>query len=142
VIECLVIGDSIAVGVASARPECATVSRVGVTSHQWVRDYLSKVVDKPAEVVVISLGANDHPGIRTEEHLRKIRSSIQALHVFWISPGSERKPGPQSAIERIAEEYGDTVLPRPSSMSPDGVHPTGRGYKQLADQTKVTNGQR
>jgi lysophospholipase L1-like esterase len=135
-IECLIIGDSIAVGVASARPECVTYSRVGWTSQRWVRDYLSQVENKPAEIVVISLGANDHSGVKTEEELRKIRSAIKALHVFWISPGVERKPIPQAAIERIAQEYGDTVLPRPSSMSPDGVHPTGRGYKELADRTK------
>ena len=136
-IECLIIGDSIAVGVASYRPECVTYSKVGITSQRWVREYLTSAIAKPAEIVVISLGANDHAGVKTEEELRKLRSAIKALHVFWISPGIERKPIPQDAIERIAQEYGDTVLPRPMKhMSPDGVHPTGRGYKELAEKTK------
>ena len=38
---------------------------------------------------------------------------------------------------RIAKEYGDTILPRPKGhMSADGIHPTGRGYKILGEQTK------
>jgi lysophospholipase L1-like esterase len=44
---------------------------------------------------------------------------------------------PQDAIERIAREYGDTVLPRPEAhMSKDGIHPTGQGYKVIGNQTK------
>ena len=66
-----------------------------------------------------------------------MREAIKGDRVFWISPGKERKPIPQDAIERIAREYGDVVLARPEAhMSKDGVHPTGRGYKVLGDQTK------
>jgi lysophospholipase L1-like esterase len=37
----------------------------------------------------------------------------------------------------LAKEYGDVVLPRPKDhMSDDGVHPTGKGYKILAEQSK------
>jgi hypothetical protein len=44
---------------------------------------------------------------------------------------------PHAAIVRIAAEYGDTILPRPRDhMSADGIHPTGRGYKILGDQTR------
>ena len=68
-IECMIIGDSIAVGVALQRPECVTYSKSGWTSQRWVRDYLDTAKSKPAEVVVISLGANDHAGIRTEDEL-------------------------------------------------------------------------
>lgn len=135
--DCLILGDSIAVGIASARPECQSIARVGWTSQRWNRDFLAVVESRSAEVVVISLGANDHSGISSEQELRKLRGKINAIHVFWISPGSERKPIPQAAIEKIAAEYGDTVVDRPVSMSPDGVHPTGRGYKELADKTKL-----
>jgi hypothetical protein len=80
---------------------------------------------------------NDYKGIKTEEELRKMRQTIKAEKVFWISPGSVRKPIATDAIMRIAKEYGDTVLGRPEShMSADGVHPTGQGYKILAEQTK------
>lgn len=133
----MIIGDSIAVGTSIARPECVSYAKGGWNSWQWNKDYLSKATAEPAKTVIISLGANDHQGIRSEHELRKMRSVIKADRVFWISPGSERKPRQQDAIERIAKEYGDVVLNRPKvHMSADGIHPTGRGYKILAEQTK------
>ena len=136
-LDCMIIGDSIAVGTAMARPECVSYSKGGWNSWQWNKDYLSKASAQPAQTVIISLGANDHAGVKTERELRKMRETIKASRVFWISPGKERKPVPQDAIERIAKEYGDIVLPRPQGhMSADGIHPTGRGYKLLGEQTK------
>ncbi len=136
-IDCMVIGDSIAVGTAMYRPDCISYSRGGWNSWQWNKDYLEVAKSKPAKTVIISLGANDHAGVKTEQELRKMRSSITADRVFWISPGKERKPIPQDAIERIAREYGDIVLLRPKDhMSADGVHPTGKGYKILAESTR------
>lgn len=133
----MIIGDSIAVGTAMYRPECISYSRGGWNSWQWNRDYLGVASSKPVETVIISLGANDHNGVKTEEELRKMRSTIKAHRVFWISPGAERKPVPQAAIEKIAKEYGDNVLARPMQhMSSDGIHPTGTGYKLLGQQAK------
>jgi lysophospholipase L1-like esterase len=133
----MIIGDSIAVGTAMARPECVSYAKGGWNSWQWNKDYLSKASAQSAQTVIISLGANDHKGVKTEHELRKMRETIKASRVFWISPGKERKPVPQDAIERIAKEYGDTVLPRPKDhMSADGIHPTGRGYKLLGEQTR------
>ena len=136
-IECLIIGDSIAVGTAMARPECVSYSKGGWNSWQWNKDYLSKVSDQSANTVIISLGANDHKGVKTEKELRKMRESIKGNRVFWIDPGQDRKPVPHDAIMRIAKEHGDIVLPRPKNhMSADGIHPTGRGYRVIADQTR------
>jgi lysophospholipase L1-like esterase len=119
------------------RKECVSYSRGGWNSWQWNKDYLDKASSKSYKTVIISLGANDHKGVKTEQELRKMRQAIKADRVFWISPGMERKPVPQTAIEQIAKEYGDFVLPRPKEhMSGDGVHPTGKGYKILAEQSK------
>jgi adenylate kinase len=88
------------------------------------------------KIILKSLKIN-HKGVKTEQELRKMRAAVKADKVFWISPGKERKPIPQDAIERIAKEYGDIVLDRPMNhMSADGVHPTGKGYKELAEKTK------
>ena len=136
-IDCLIIGDSIAVGTHMARPECVAYARGGWNSWQWNKDYLSKASDQPAKTVIISLGANDHKGVKTEFELRKMREAIKGKRVFWIDPGQDRKPVPHDVIVRIAKEYGDTILPRPKThMSADGVHPTGQGYKELAEKTK------
>lgn len=136
-IDCMIIGDSIAVGVAMVRKECVSYSKGGWNSWQWNKDYLAKASTTPAGTVIISLGANDHKGVKTEAELRKMRAAIQGKRVYWISPGMERKPVPQTAIEKIAAEYGDVVLPRPKDhMSTDGIHPTGKGYKILGEQAK------
>lgn len=136
-VDCMIIGDSIAVGTAMYRPECVSYSRGGWNSWQWNRDYLGVASSKSTKTLIISLGANDHIGVKTEQELRKMRSSVIADRVFWISPGAERKPIPQAAIEKIAKEYGDVVLPRPKEhMSADGIHPTGKGYKIIGEQAK------
>lgn len=136
-LDCIIIGDSIAVGTAMARPECVSYSKGGWNSWQWNKDYLAKASAQPAQTIIISLGANDHKGVKTELELRKMREAVKGQRVFWIDPGQDRKPIPHDAIIRIAKEYGDTVLPRPKNyMSADGVHPTGRGYKILGEMTK------
>ena len=136
-IDCLIIGDSIAVGTHMARPECVAYARGSWNSWQWNKDYLAKASSQPANTIIISLGANDHNGVKTEFELRKMREAIKGKRVFWIDPGQDRKPVPHDVIVRIAKEYGDTILPRPKThMSADGVHPTGQGYKELAEKTK------
>ena len=136
-LECLILGDSIAVGTSMARPECTSYSKGGWNSWQWNKDYLDKASSKPAKTVIISLGANDHKGVKTEAELRKMREAVKGDRVFWIDPGQDRKPVPHNAIVRIAKEYGDTIILRPKNlMSADGVHPTGKGYKAIAEQTR------
>ena len=136
-IDCMIIGDSIAVGTAMARPECVSYSRGGWNSWQWNKDYLDVASSKTAKTVIISLGANDHKGVKTEQELRKMRAAIKADRVFWIDPGADRKPVPHEVMVKIAQEYKDTIIPRPKDhMSADGIHPTGRGYKIIGEQTK------
>ena len=136
-LDCMIIGDSIAVGIAMARKECVSYAKGGWNSWQWNKDYLSKAAVHTPRTVIISLGANDHKGVRTEPELRKMREAIKGERVFWIDPGQDRKPVPHDAMTRIAKEYGDTILPRPKNhMSTDGVHPTGRGYKILGEMAK------
>jgi len=136
-IDCMIIGDSIAVGTHMARPECVAYAKGGWNSWQWNKDYLAKASSQSAKTVIISLGANDHKGVKTEAELRKMREAVKGDRVFWIDPGQDRKPIPHDAIVRIAKEYGDTIILRPKNhMSTDGVHPTGRGYKVIAEQTK------
>ena len=133
----MIIGDIIAVGVAMQRKECVAYAKGGWNSWQWNKDYLSEAAANYRETIIISLGANDHKGVKTEKELRKMRESIKGKRVFWIDPGKDRKPIPHEAISKIASEYGDVILSRPTNhMSSDGVHPTGKGYKLLAEQTK------
>ena len=131
-LECLILGDSIAVGTSQARPECVSYSKGGINSYDW----LNKNVGKSPYIathVIISLGSNDHKGIKTESELRSIRQLTKADRVYWILPAI--KPNIQEIVRRIAVENGDVILPI-KDLSTDQVHPTGKGYKQLAEASK------
>jgi lysophospholipase L1-like esterase len=133
-LECLIVGDSIAVGVSQVRPECQAIAKSGINSSDWNKRHLHKL--KQTKVLIISLGANDL-GINTEGHVRSLRTNAQADRVFWLLPSQRLKPRQVEAVKLVAAEFGDTVIPRPeSNISGDGVHPTYRGYKILGDQTR------
>lgn len=134
-LECLIVGDSIAVGIAQVRKECAVIARSGINSSAWLNKNLSQL--KPAKVLVISLGANDTDKINTRVNLVRIRSKAVADRVYWILPNEKLKPEQLKAIVAVATEFGDVVVPRSSAnISRDGIHPTGKGYKELAENLK------
>lgn len=131
-LDCLILGDSIAVGTAQARPECVSYSKGGINSYDW----LNKNVGKSpyiARHVIISLGSNNHRGVKTESELNTIRQLTKADRVYWILPAI--KPDIQEIVRRIAVENGDVILPI-KDLSTDRVHPTTKGYRQLAEATK------
>jgi lysophospholipase L1-like esterase len=136
-IDCMIVGDSIAVGTSQTRPECVSFAKSGWNSMNWNKDYLPKVEGKQVKTLIISLGANDYKGIKTDEELRKMRAKVKAERVFWVSLGKDRKQEQMAIITKIAAEYGDTIIPRPEAhMSSDKVHPTGRGYKIIGEAAK------
>ena len=130
-IECAIIGDSIAQGVAQYRPECLGIARYGWTSAQWNRRWGSQELN--AHSVIISLGSNDSPAVKSELELRAIRANAHSDRVFWILPANNVSM--QRLIRQIALDWGDTVLPI-TQLSADRVHPTATGYQQLAKETK------
>ena len=130
-LECLILGDSIAVGTAQARPECVSYARGGWNSWQWNRDYLKH--DLSADTVIISLGSNDHKGVKTRQELEKLRDKVKGKRVYWIMPAI--KPDIQEIVEDIANKNSDWIVKIPQ-LSSDGVHPTGKGYKRIGEITK------
>lgn len=131
-IDCLILGDSIAVGTHQFRPECVAHAKGGWNTWQWNRDYLKN--NLTARTVIISLGSNDHKGVRTKAELQRIREKVGPnTRVFWILPAI--KPEIQDIVRGMATEYGDTVLPI-TRLQPDGVHPSWAGYKDLAEKTR------
>jgi lysophospholipase L1-like esterase len=128
---CLLLGDSIAVGLYHFVAPCESLSKGGWNTWQWNRDYLKN--DLTADTVIISLGSNDHKHIRTQEELERLREKVTAGRVFWILPAI--KPEVQRIVKVIAALHGDTVVPI-TRLQPDGVHPSWAGYKQLAKDVK------
>ena len=138
-LECIVLGDSIAVGVHLQRFECTSYAKGGVNTWQWNKTYPS--VDLTANTVIISLGSNDHKFVKTERELRAMRERVKGKKVFWILPAGNLKESDvdiediRNIIKTIATQYGDNVVPI-NRLSTDKIHPTGSGYRELAEQTK------
>jgi hypothetical protein len=130
-LECLILGDSIAVGTQQFRQECVLVGKGGINTWQFNKNYAQKI--EPAETVVISLGSNDHDGVNSFRELLAMRERVQGKRVFWIMPAI--KPHIQDMVRIIAENFGDTVLPI-TRLQPDKVHPSWAGYKDIAAKTK------
>lgn len=130
-LDCLILGDSIAVGTQQFRQECVLVGKGGINTWQFNKNYAQKI--EPANTVIISLGSNDHDGVNSFKELLAMRERVQGQRVFWIMPAV--KPHIQAMVEIIAKNFGDTVLPI-TRLQPDKVHPSWAGYKELALQTK------
>jgi len=134
-LECLILGDSIAVGTHQFRPECMALAKGGINSWQWRKNYLERDQGNNlvAETIIISLGSNDHKGVKTLEEISRIRLAVKAKRVFWILPAI--KPEIQVMIKEVALEFGDTVIPI-TRLQSDGIHPSWAGYKDISKATK------
>lgn len=129
-IECLILGDSIAVGVSQQRTECDVLAKKGINSSNFVKAHITKNLS--ADTVVISLGSND-AGVNTLLALTKLRRNIKAKRVYWILPA--KYTDARYTVEEIALRNGDTMIRIPD-VSADGIHPTSRGYKRIGEITR------
>lgn len=130
-LDCLILGDSIAVGVQQYKPNCALYAKVGINSKQWNKNFT--MLELNADTVVISLGTNDYQGIDTERELNKLRSRVKAKKVYWIVPAI--KPEIQEIVREIAIKHEDWFVRIPN-LSRDGIHPTQKGYQKLGSVTR------
>ena len=130
-LDCLILGDSIAAGTHQVATECRALAKGGWNSWQWNRDYLKN--DLSADTVIISLGSNDHKGVNTRRELEIMRDKVKGSRVFWILPAI--KPNIQDIVREIAAQHGDTVLPI-NRLQSDGIHPSWAGYKDIVARTK------
>jgi lysophospholipase L1-like esterase len=135
-LECLIIGDSLAVGVGQVRTECVTYAKSGINSYDYVnRHILHTNGNTQAKHVIISLGSNDTKKIDTFEELDTLRQLVKADRVYWIVPAI--KEDKRKAVWAVANKYHDHVIEsRNHDLSPDKVHPTYKGYVSIANQTK------
>ena len=131
-LPCLVIGDSIALGVGEALPECRTEARVGITSKQFVHELLSP---QRANEVVISLGVNDGPSAYTIANLERVRDEVRGRTVYWLLPAHHDYA--RNAIRAVAARHGDRVIDCTPETGPDGLHPTGAGYRVLGSLVRT-----
>ena len=125
-LECVIMGDSIAQGVARLRPQCAQITQQGVTSWTFSNQLLQTV---NARQVLISLGSNDVGTPDLARHLRQVRSRITQGEVTWLLSANNASAADQ--VQQIARAHGDRVIQVRLVVGPDGVHPTAAGYHRL-----------
>lgn len=130
-LECLILGDSIAVGTHQFRPECVAYAKGGINSWQFNKKWSGEFF---SGTVIISLGSNDHSGVKTRKELEDLRRRILAKNkVYWILPAI--KPEIQAIVIDIAKTNGDTVIPI-TKLQPDKIHPSWAGYKEIGEKAK------
>lgn len=131
---CIVLGDSIAVGVHQYLLQCALSAKVGITSSHWLASNAPDALKTPKDVTVISLGSND-VGMNDLAAFFTIRDKIKSKLVIWLLPANN--PEAVANIHIVAHMYGDQTLSLAIfRLSPDGVHPIGPAYRTIANQIK------
>lgn len=137
-LDCLIVGDSIAVGAKQFMPQCELQGKGGINTWQFNRMYKGSFY---ADTVIISLGSNDHQYVKSYDELFEMRQRVGAKNVYWILPAGNLKASNvpieriQGYIREIANSYGDTVLPI-NGLQKDNIHPSWAGYKDLANRIK------
>jgi len=122
-IDCLVLGDSIAVGVAQHLPECQVIAKVGLSSSQ----VLAAVKAVSNDVTIISVGSNDPRNPELLRNIRALRAKINAKYVIWLLPYDGSASG---AVRQVAGSHRDYLIDLKNFASGDGVHP--KNYKSIA----------
>lgn len=142
-IDCLILGDSIAVGTSNFKKDCITLSKGGINSWQWNRMYSERpfAIDASYNKVIISLGTNDHAGVNTQKELEKMRATIHGKKVYWIMPAGNLKASNvpiekiQDIVMKIAMYNNDSIV-YIKDLSSDKIHPTTNGYKKIVAETE------
>lgn len=128
-LECLVMGDSIAVGIGQHLPQCQVVAQIGINSRDFIRKH---EIPGDAKLTVISLGTNDSITDLWSD-LMRIRMGLRGERVMWVLPSASKKPGQRRIVKVMAYGWDDATIDIPDDLlSRDRIHPTARGYDKLA----------
>ena len=127
-VDCQIIGDSIAVGVGQQLTQCRTQAGVGITAQRFNKVLNGGVV---SDNVLISLGSNGPSGNLFLE-LTEVRSRITSTRVVWLVPANNTRAA--DTVRSVARQYGDSIIGVSNHVGRDGVHPTHRGYASIANQ--------
>jgi hypothetical protein len=126
---CLILGDSIAVGIYE-QSRCSAIAAIGVTSTAFVR---SNIAIPEAELTIISLGSNDRSST-SYNTLSLLRSRIPG-RVVWVLPANNDHA--RAVILSVAFNRNDSYIDlRLFPLYRDGVHP--RNYRAIAEHLGVS----
>ena len=132
-IECLILGDSIAVGISQMRPECIVQAKSGINSEDYANGLFHRFELIHAKKTIISLGSND-AYVESYGPMLELRTLLKGDVIWILSSNNEES---RFAALTIARQFGDDVVDvRSFPISKDKVHPTTTGYKMIAENTK------
>lgn len=116
--NCLVLGDSIAVGI-SAHLKCARVAKVGMNTD-WIARHAP---NNHFDAAVISAGSNDWGRLQgLAGRLQRLRDRVDAKRIVWVLPAIS---GPRTAVALVAKANGDQAVSFIAGN--DHVHPRHYG---------------
>lgn len=135
--RCIIVGDSIALGLGLATDKCKTLTRSGITSKRWFELFQHNPFyrDTLYKTAIISLSVNDLTTTDTAEYLYNTRKWLRGDKVFWILPSQTLKPTQYDIIINTAKEFQDTVVNITDFTSRgDGIHPASlHHYKEIVE---------
>lgn len=117
--DCIAVGDSIAVGIGQAA-HCTINAKVGVSSS-YIADH---TISSNKSVAVISAGSNDPTNPRLRTNLDRIRYKITSKSVIWILPYNRKAA---AVVKAVAVQHGDGYIDLYAFKTRDGVHPSSYG---------------
>jgi len=123
--DCVYIGDSIAVGLHQLDHQCEVRAKIGANSDFITRHFSNA---KNKSYVIVSMGSNGPHNKNNLENARKLRRSITADFVIWILPYDRTAA---AAIKSVAIQFQDGYVDLKPYKSKDGLHPA---YKPVAKQ--------
>lgn len=130
-VTCLIMGDSIAVGVGTylslQGPKCELRAKVGRPAEAIANINVSQNKD----VVVISSGSNNPPAYHITKALIQTRNKFPNAKVIWILPYNRLAA---RTVQAIATRYGDQVVDLQGYSTRDGLHPSN--YRALSNNIK------
>lgn len=121
--ECLILGDSIAVG--AAREINARYARhcdVVALERATVSQILSwRKPGKSYGTSIFAIGSNDEPNAALTSKLIGLRRSISSRRVIWLLPYSRPRA---YLVNSVAISFGDESIDLARFPTRDRVHPT------------------
>lgn len=125
--DCLVIGDSLAVGLAAALKaqgrKCDVVAAVGLTAWQVAM----RAPMRRYATAFVSAGSNNPKNPHLEDDLRTLRSYVRSPKLVWIMPYDRTAA---RAVSANAGETGGLVVDAAWWPTADGIHPMD--YRAMA----------
>ena len=124
--DCVYIGDSIAVGLQQREPSCGIYAKVGADTDFIVKHYSGT---KAVGHAVISMGSNAPMNPRNYQNAMKLRKSLDVDFVVWILPYNRTAA---AAIRKVAQQFPDAIVDLGALGIPsnDRVHPN---YRKTSD---------